>query len=90
MQQASEIQRAMGGAQLTQGDGESDLDFSIRQVRAQRDAVARISPEAAYSLNTKLLKLGEMKFQQTRLTARDQPDSDERTRQAFRRHRAAV
>lgn len=76
-QQARQTQAALQTASLTQGDGESDLDFSIRQTQAQRDAVAHVNPQAAAQLNTQLLKLGEMKFQQSRLMAQDQREQTE-------------
>lgn len=72
VEQAQATQQALKGAQLTPQDGESDLDFSIRQTRAQRDALASVNPEASAQLNTKLLQLGNMKFEQSRLIANDQ------------------
>ena len=74
VQQARAVQTALqqATAATPQNDGENDLDFSIRQLRAQRDAVARFDPQTAASMNTQLLKLGQMKFEQARLTAQDQ------------------
>lgn len=72
VQQANKVQQALKNAQVTQGDGESALDFSIRQIQAQRDAVAPYSPESAAALNTKLVQLANMKFEQSHLLAQDQ------------------
>jgi hypothetical protein len=80
VQTARQVQTAMAQAQAgidPQGNGESDLDFSIRQLRAQRDAVASVSPESAAAMNTQLLKLGEMRFQQSRLAAQDQRSAEQ-------------
>ena len=80
VQQARQVQTAMSQASAgidPQGQGESDLDFSIRQVRAQRDAVAPFSPESAAAMNTQLLKLGEMKFQQSRLSTSDSRSAEQ-------------
>src|SRR5579859_5928744 len=71
VQRARSVQAAMQAATLQPNDGESDLDFSIRQLRAQRDAVAPIDPESAAGLNTRLLKLGQAKLEQAHLTAQD-------------------
>lgn len=54
-----------------QGEGEDDLDYELRSLKAKRDAVADIAPEIAAQINTQLLKLGEEKFQRSRLTASD-------------------
>jgi hypothetical protein len=40
---------------------ESNLDFTIRQLRAQRDAVAVFDPETAAGMTTQLMKLAELK-----------------------------
>lgn len=72
VQTAAKVQSALRDAQLTQKPGEGELDFSIRQLQAQRDAVAQYSPESAAALNTQLTKLAEMKFEQNKLTAQDQ------------------
>src|SRR6185437_9385125 len=72
VQESSKSQDALRQAQLTQEPGENPLDFSIRQLQAQRDAVAPYSPESAAALNTQLVKLANMKFEQQHLTAQDQ------------------
>lgn len=78
VQQQRSTQQAFAGAQTApQADGESDLDYSIRQTKAQRDAVASVNPQAAAQLNTQVLKLGQMKFEQQRLTAADQRQETE-------------
>lgn len=71
MQQARASQQALQGAQTTQNPGESDLDYSIRQLAAQRDAVASSDPRSAAQMNTQLLKMGQMKLEQTKLQAQD-------------------
>jgi hypothetical protein len=55
VQQARTAQEALQQAAVTQNDGESDLDVSIRQMRVQRDALAPFSPQAAAAVNTKLV-----------------------------------
>lgn len=77
VQQATQVQTALKGAQLTQDPGESQLDFNIRQLQSNRDAVAQYSPESAAAMNTQLTKLAQVKFEQSRLTADDQR-ADER------------
>lgn len=72
VQQAAKVQNALKQAQVTQQPGESPLDFSIRQIQAQRDAVMPYSPESAAALNTKLVQLANMKFEQQHLLAQDQ------------------
>jgi hypothetical protein len=72
VQQAVKVQNALKQAQVTQEPGESPLDFSIRQLQAQRDAVAPYSPESAAALNTQLVKLANMQFEQQHLVAQDQ------------------
>src|SRR5579859_4292037 len=72
VQRARSVQAAMQAATLQPNDGESDLDFSIRQLRAQRDAVAPIDPESAAGLNTRLLTLGQAKLEQAHLSAQDE------------------
>lgn len=72
VQQSTSLQNALKQAQVTQNDGESDLDFSLRQLKAQRDAVASQDPQAANAINTQMLKLGQVKFEQSRLIAQDQ------------------
>ena len=71
MIRARNVQAAMQAATLQPNEGESDLDFSIRQLRAQRDAVATFDPESAAGLNTRLLTLGQAKLEQAHLTAQD-------------------
>src|SRR5579871_402992 len=77
VQQARQVQAAMQSAALTQNDGENDLDFSIRQTRAQRDAVASFNPEYASQLNGQLLSLAERRFQQDRLLGQDQRSAEQ-------------
>lgn len=72
VQQAHAVQGALQQAQVTQNDGESDMDFAIRQTRTQRDAIAHFDPAAAGSLTTKLLQLGIQRDQLQRLSAQDQ------------------
>jgi hypothetical protein len=72
VQQARQTQQALQGATLQQNDGENDLDFGIRQLQAQRNAVAHTDPQAAAQMNTQLLKLGQMKLEQSKLVAADQ------------------
>lgn len=72
MQQAKTAQQALGAAQLTQDDGESDMDFSVRQMRSNVAALAKVDPRAALSAQTQLLKLEEMQSQQAHLKAADQ------------------
>lgn len=56
--------------QLTpQGDNESDLDYSLRSTKAQRDAAMQYSPDMASQLNTRLLLLGAQKQEQAKLAA---------------------
>lgn len=86
VQQAGQVQQALRSAQLTQDPNESALDFSMRQLQANRDAVAKYSPESAAALNTQLVKLAEVKFQQSRLTAEDQRSDTQETD----RHNAAA
>ena len=81
VQQASQVQNALRQAQLSQNPGESQLDFSIRQLQAQRDAVAQYSPESAAALNTKLVQLANMKFEQQHLVAADQRASSAEDRE---------
>ncbi len=64
--------QALRASQLTQNPGENDLDFSIRQTAAQRDAMAPIDPHSASALNEKLLRLGQMQIEQRHLVAQDQ------------------
>ncbi len=78
VQQARRTQSALQSAAIEQNPGESDVDYSIRQLHAQRDAIASFNPQAAAQINTQILKLGEMKFEQQRLQA-----SDARTQQEF-------
>lgn len=72
MQQAKATQAALQSAQVTQNPGESDVDYSIRQLQAQRNAVAPLDPQAAAQMNTQLLKFGQMKLEQSKLVAADQ------------------
>lgn len=72
VQQSMKVQQALKDAQVTQQQGESQLDFSIRQLQAQRDAVAPYSPESAAALNTKITALANMKFEQSHIAAQDQ------------------
>lgn len=58
-------------------EGEDDLDFEMRRLKAMRDAVADVSPETASQLNMQLLKIGEEKFQRARLTASDKRAEEE-------------
>jgi hypothetical protein len=77
VQQARQTQAALRGAQVSQNPGESDVDYSIRQLQAQRDAVAPFDPQAAAQMNTQLLKLGQMKIEQSHLIAQDQREQAE-------------
>lgn len=86
VQQAQRVQTALRSAQLTQDPGESPLAFSMRQLQAQRDAIAPFSPESAAQMNTQLVKLAQMQFEQNRLTAADQRSNEEESD----RHNAAV
>lgn len=86
VQQAAKVQQALKQAQVTQQPGESQLDFNIRQLQAQRDAVAQYSPESAAALNTQLTKLAAMKFEQSQLVAADQRANEAETD----KHNAAV
>jgi hypothetical protein len=65
---ADKLKSAQSAAGAEQNPGETDLDYSIRKLAAQRDAVASIDPAAAAQMNTQLLKYGEMKFQRDILT----------------------
>jgi hypothetical protein len=74
LQQANAIQNGLkSGASGagTQQDGESDVDYTLRKLKAQRDAVADISPQLAAQLNTQILTLGQKKFENSRLQASD-------------------
>lgn len=71
MQKARAVQGALQGVQVKQGDGENDLDYSLRLAHAQRDAVASIDPSTAAQLNTQVLKLGQMKLEQDKLRAQE-------------------
>lgn len=72
MIQSRAADAALRASKLTPNAGESDLDFSIRQIAAQRDALASVSPQSSAALNTQLLKLGQMKIEQQHLVAQDQ------------------
>jgi len=92
VQQARKQQAALAGAQVSQNPGESDLDYSIRQLQAQRDAVAPLNPQAASQMNTQMLKLGQMKLEQSRLIAQDQRETNQDQRESESesdRHNAA-
>ena len=77
MIQSRAADQALKATQLTQNPGEPDLDFSIRKLAAQRDALNPIDPLAAAGLNTQLLKLGQAKLEQAHLTADTQRMGDE-------------
>lgn len=72
VQKARQVQSALQSVNVAQNPDESDLDFSIRQLQAQRDAVAHVDPQSAAQLNTQLLKLGNMKVEQQHLLSQDQ------------------
>lgn len=74
LQQANAIQNglkagASGAGQ--QQDGETDVDYTLRKLKAQRDAIADVSPQLAAQLNTQILTLGQKKFENSRLQASD-------------------
>lgn len=75
VQQATKVQNALKSAQLTQAPDEAPLDFSMRQLQANRNAIAPYSPESAAALNTQMMKLAQVKFEQQKLTAQDQRES---------------
>jgi len=71
MVKAQKTQAALQGATVQQDPGEDNLDYSIRQLQAQRDAVAPIDPQSAAQMTTQLTKLAVMKQEQGRLQAQD-------------------
>lgn len=73
----SRITAAQTAAGAEQNPGESDLDYSIRKLRSVRDSVVDVDPSAAAQMNTQLLKLGEMKFQQNLLSSREKREQDQ-------------
>lgn len=79
MRAATRTQTAIAAAQkgVKKLDGESDLDYNIRQLSAVRDAVADTNPDVASQINARLLQLGEAKFQRNRLTAADTREQGE-------------
>lgn len=54
-----------------QGEGEDDISYEMRRLSSVRDAMAEVNPEVAAQINTRLLQLGEMKYQRSRLKAQD-------------------
>jgi hypothetical protein len=74
LQQANAVQNGLKqGAAGTgvQQDGETDVDYTLRKLKAQRDAIADVSPQLAAQLNTQILTLGQKKFENSRLQAQD-------------------
>lgn len=88
LQQANQVQNGLKQAQDAlppQQDGESDVDYTLRKLKAQRDAVADVSPQLAAQLNTQILTLGQKKFENQRLQA-----SDQRTQTLFNEQQPVV
>lgn len=74
MRDAKRRQDAMIRAQKaapTKMDGEDEVDYELRRLAHMRDNIADVSPEVAAQINTRLLELGEQKFQRSRLKAAD-------------------
>lgn len=72
---ARKVQGRLASAQTAAGaeqnPGESDLDYNIRKLQSMRDSISDVDPASASQINTQILKLGEVKFQQGLLTAQD-------------------
>lgn len=74
LQQANTIQNGLKSAQDAlppQAQDETDVDYTLRKLKAQRDAVADVSPQLAAQLNTQILTLGQKKIENSRLQAAD-------------------
>lgn len=74
LQQANTIQNGLKSAQDAlppQAQDETDVDYTLRKLKAQRDAVADVSPQLAAQLNTQILTLGQKKLENSRLQAAD-------------------
>ena len=79
-QQARGAQAALASAMSNLGPqqtGESDMDYTIRQLKAQAGAVAPFSPQSADALSMKILALEQSKTEQARLTAQDQRSAEQ-------------
>jgi hypothetical protein len=63
-------------AEPARKDGEDEVDYELRRLAHMRDAVADVSPDIAAQINTRLLELGEQKFQRQRLLAADARSSE--------------
>lgn len=75
--QAKRVMDTLNSAQgsVTPQEGDTDVDTELRRLRAMRDAVADLDPNAASQLNTQMLQLGQVKLEQDKLKA-DQRRAD--------------
>jgi hypothetical protein len=69
MRQSQQMDAAMKAQNLVQQDGESTIDFSIRQLAAQQKAARDIDPVAAAQMNMQLVKLTNQQAEQAHLKA---------------------
>lgn len=69
--QAKKVMDVLQGAysSVTPQEGDTDVDTEIKRLRAQRDAVAEVDPNAANQLNMQMLQLGQVKLEQDKLKA---------------------
>ncbi len=81
--QAKRVMDTLNSAQngITPQEGDTDVDTELRRLRAMRDAVSDLDPNAASQLNTQMLQLGQVKLEQDKLKA-DQRRADAAERRA--------
>lgn len=71
-------------------EGDTDVDTEIKRLRAQRDAIASIDPQAANQINMQMLQLGQVKLEQDKLKADQQRAAAEEKRKEAEEARKAT